>query len=275
MTKFRLYVLSVALFLGACGNDGVLVTTEFANTQDVKKGTSVYFGRDVVGVVHDISLTENGSVVQLEFDKELVISIDSKAAVVVNRLREGAPLEVHNPAGAVRRPIESGQNLEGLDSMVQLVGWGIGSSIDAGAETLSAFSDYLKSDGFKQDKAKVGVAIDNGLSAAKSGFRDAERELERTIAEINISEEELAVVIQELGEEMGPMVTELASSGTELLFELERFADKLESSSLEDQRSGEKFFNSLNHALEALSERFNEGVEQGLNSSESEIDPNN
>ncbi|WP_353411839.1 hypothetical protein [Arenicella sp. 4NH20-0111] len=275
MSKLQFLMIGLVLLLSACTNDGVLITTKFANTQDIKEGTSVYLGSDVVGVVDDISLTEHGSVVQLELDQELAVGVDSKAAVVVNRLREGAPLELHNPPGSVKIPVQDGQNIEGLDSMIQLVGWGIGSSIDAGSQGLAAISEYLKSDDFEHDKAQAGIALDRGLKAAKTGLQDAEKELVKTMADINLTEEELAEVITELGEEMGPMVKELAASGTELLLELERFAENLEHSSPAEQRSGELFFNSLTKALEDLNHSFEEGVEQGSNSADLEFDPNN
>ncbi len=261
--KFPL-AIAMLLLISACSNDGVSVTAKFENTQDIGEGTSVYLGHKPIGSVTDISKTEYGSVVQMSLDSELAMKVDSKAAVVVNRLREGAPLEFHNPPGAINKALEHGQTVEGLDSMLQLIGWGVGSSVEVGRENISAFKDYLGSDEFQRDKAEAGVALDKGMKAAKDSLEETSKALVRTIDDIDFSEEELAAMIEELGGEFAPMVEDLAQSGTELMLQLERFSQNLEQSNSQEKQSGEQFLNSLTEALEVLNQSFDEGVEKGL-----------
>lgn len=262
---FKLPAAIAMLFLiAACSDHGVSVTAKFKNTQDIGEGTSVYLGDKLIGSVSDISKTEYGSVVQMSLDSELATKVNSKAAVVVNRLRQGAPLEFHNPPGAITEALVSGQTVEGLDSMLQLVGWGVGSTFEAGKDSISAFKDYLGSDEFQRDKVEAGVALDKGMKAAKDSLEDASKALEKTINDIDLSEQELAAVVEELGEEFAPMVEDLAQSGTELMLQLERFSQNLEHSNSDEKQSGEHFLRSLTDALETLNQSFDEGVEQGL-----------
>lgn len=257
-------VMGLALALAACSDQGMQVSASFSNTQDINEGTTVYFGHKVVGSVSDVSNTEYGSVVELTLDKEHAKKINAKAAVVVNRLRQGAPLELHNPPGPVRDAIQSGQRIEALDSMLQLVGWGIGSTFEAGTDSISAIKDYVKSEEFQRDKAGVGIALDESLAAAKDGIVEAEKTLEKVIGEMDLSEEELAAVVEALGDEMGPLVQEFAQGSTELMVELERFAQNLEHAGTDDQQTGQQFLESLTKALETLNESFDEGIEKGL-----------
>jgi len=263
---YQLATILIALMLGACSNNGMQVNANFGNTQDIAEGTSVYFGNKVIGSVSDVSKTEHGSKVQMALDIEMSKKVNRRAAVVVNRLRQGAPLELHNPPGIVHNALENGQELEALDSMLQLVSWGIGSSFEAGTDSISAFKDYLKSDEFQREKAGVGIAIDQGMKAAKEGILEAEKTIEDVVNEMNLSEQELAEVVSELGDEVAPLVEEFAQGGTELMLELERFAQNLEQSSAENQQTGEEFLESLTEALETLNESLDKGVEQGLNS---------
>ena len=267
-------LLVLVIAVSACSNNGVSVTAKFDNTQDIGEGTSVYLGDKLIGSVSDISKTEHGSVVQMSLDSKLSKKVNSKAAVVVNRLRQGAPLEFHNPPGKIVSALENGQTVQGLDSMLQLVGWGVGSGFDAGLEGISAFKDYLKSDEFERDKANAGIALDEGMKAAKDGLQEAGKTLEATINGVNLSEQELAAVVEELGDELAPVVKEFAQSGTELMLELERFAQNLEDTSAENQDSGEQFLESLTEALNTLNQSFEEGIEDGLNHSDesTEID---
>ncbi len=263
----RLAALALIFALAACGNDGVSVTTKFANTQDIKEGTDIYLGDKVIGSVSDISKTEHGSVVKLSIDSDQAKQVHGKAAIVVNRLKDGAPLEFHNPPGAIGQGLQSGQSVEGLDSMLQLISWGVGSGISAGSDSIAAFTEYLQSDDFAQDKASVGVAIDQGLKSAQDGLKEAGKELEKTLKDIDLSEAELAAAVEELSEEVAPMVKELAQGGAELMKELEAFTQNLEQSSAENQQSGEQFLSSLTKALEALNQSLNDGLEEGMKES--------
>ena len=262
--RLSLFWVFLSLIFVACSHDQLQVTAKFSNTQDVEEGATVYLGDSVIGSVSDISKTQYGSVVQLSLDNELATKVSHRAAVVVNRLRHGAPLELHNPPGALKKHIEDGQQIEALDSMMQLLGWGMSGTVAAGAESLSEFREYLQSEDFQREKAEVGIAIDQGLKAAKDSVGEAEQVLAEVISEVELSEQELAEVVQEVGEEMAPMVRELSKSGAELMVELERFARNLENKSQSEQQSGEAFLRSLTEALDLLNKSVEQGVEEGL-----------
>ena len=266
MNRIRLFLFSIFLLLSlaGCSHDQLQVTAKFSNTQDVEEGTTVYLGDSVIGSVSDISKTQYGSVVQLSLDTELASQVSHRAAVVVNRLRQGAPLELHNPPGTLRKSIEDGQQIEALDSMMQLLGWGVSGTVAAGADSITEFREYLQSDDFQREKAEVGIAIDQGLKSAKDSLSEAEQALAEVISEVELSEQELAEVVKEVGEEMAPMVRELSQSGAELMVELERFAKNLENKSESEQQSGEAFLRSLTQALDLLNRNVEQGLEQGF-----------
>lgn len=267
MNRFALLLLSMSLLLAlaACSQDQVQLTAKFSNTQDVEEGTAVYLGSKAIGSVSDISKTQYGSVVSLALDPELAGEVSHRAAVVVNRLRQGAPLELHNPLGTVRKSVENGQQIEALDSMMQLIGWGVSGTVAAGADSISEFKEYLQSDDFQREKAEVGMAIDQGLRSAKDSFTEAEQALAKVLSEVKLSEQQLAKVVKEVGEEMAPMVRELSESGAELMLELDRFSKNLETKSKSEQQSGEAFLRSLTEALDLLNRNVEQGLDQGFN----------
>lgn len=250
--------------LSACSNSGLSVNAQFAGTKDIAEGTTVYFGDKVIGKVSEVAKTEYGSKVEMALDTELAKKVNTRAAVVINRLRQGSPLELHNPPGPIHKALQSGQQVEALDSMFQLVGWGIGSTFAASTDSLAAFRDYLKSDEFQRDKANVGIAIDESVRLSKDGIQEVGKAIDDAVNEMNLSEQEMAALIEDLGEEMAPLVQDLAQGGTELMVELERLTRDLSDTSLENQQSGEAFLQSLDQALELLSQSLDDGFEQGL-----------
>jgi len=254
MRKIIHFIVFLAVSsLTACSDQGLLVTAEFSNTQDIKAGTTVFFGQKVVGEVVDVVTTEHGSHVELSLDAALAESINHRAAVVVNRLRQGAPLELHNPPGTVKQSIESGQEIEALDSMMQLLGWSVSGTVAAGTETIAEFKEYLQSEEFQREKAQIGIAIDESVKSVMEGLAEAESSFGDVLSELDLSEQELADVVEQLGGEMQPLVQDLTRSGAELMGALESFADGLESKSMEERKLGLKFLQSLTSALDKLS----------------------
>lgn len=267
MSQLKLFSIALLiLFLSACSDKGLHVTAEFANTQDIAKGTKVYFGSKAIGEVDAISATDFGSKVELALDTELAQQVNTRAAVVVNRIRQGSPLELHNPPGPVRQPLQQGQELEALDSMTQLIGWGIGSSFKAGTESVAAFKDYLKSEEFERDKADIGIAIDQGLRSAKDGVAEAEQTIADALKEIQLTEEEMADVVRELGQELAPLAQEMAKGSTELMLKLEELAISLEQA---EGQNADALFESFTEALEQLGESIDSGVEEGFDDNQS------
>ena len=88
------------------------------------------------------------------------------------------------------------------------------------------------------------------------------------MSEMSITEEELAQAIRELGDEMSPLAKEMAKSGTDLMFELEKFAQGLDSASPEDRESGEKLIEALIAAIEKLDQSAEEGVQESQDNAE-------
>lgn len=260
----------ICLILSACSDNGVIVSANFANTQDIEQGTKVYFGNKIIGTVSDTSRTDFGSVVELSLDTQMSKKVNSKAAVVVNRLRTGGPLEIHNPPGSITEPLQAGQTVEALDSMLQLVGWGLSGTVTAGVQSISEFKNYLGSDEFRREKDQLSTAIDESLSAARQSFKEAEQAIQDVSKDINLSETELAALIDELGQEMAPMVTELTKGGTQLMLELERFSNNLEQQTVLDRQRGQAFLDSLTQALQSLNQSIDDGVDQALDESVSE-----
>ena len=152
-------VAALSLFVAACGDNDLEVSTQFNNTQDIKEGAQVYFQEQPIGEVVDTDNEGNGMSVVIELDPSAAEMVSSTAAVVVNRLKESAQLEIHNPNQLTTDFVQDGQKLTGLDSMFQLGAWMIGDAIQLGSETLSeyvgAFNNYLQSDKFQQDKTVV------------------------------------------------------------------------------------------------------------------------
>lgn len=264
LKKFVLFAAVLLMF--SCTDQGVIVKTEFASTQDVVPDTPVFLGAEKVGEVVDVTKTQYGSEITMEIAQEKAAKIHNKAAVVVNRLREGVPLEIHNPPSAITQSIENGQNIEGLDSMLQLVAWGLGSTLDAGMTELTRFQKYLESDEFQRDKASVGVAVDRGLIIAKQNLQHAESELRSTIEKLDLSEAQLKDSIATLGHELSPLLEELAYSGGELMAELDSFASTLEEGSRSKQADGAQLLSQLAEAIDQLSKSMERGYSSGVTS---------
>ena len=71
--------------------------------------------------------------------------------------------------------------------------------------------------------------------------------------------------IEQLGDELAPVVSEVAKSSTELVQQLEQFIVNIEeSANLMDQQSGEKILESLAETFEKLNESIEEGASEGL-----------
>jgi len=256
--------LCLLLILGACSESGVNVTTRFDNTQDVKEGTVVYFEDQAVGQVNEVSNTENGSLVQLNLNEDATKKISSTAAVVVNRLKEGAPLEIYNPGNTGGAPMVANQELKGLDSMFQLGAWMVGDAIKVGSGSVSqyvdAFQKYLHGDKFQSDKAQMQKQINQATDAAKDAMKTVEQDVAEAVGEIAASEGEMAKAVEEFGNELSPVVKELSKSGTLLMEQLEKFTKGLENTQQGEQQAGKNFMDSLLATLEKLNQSLEEGA---------------
>lgn len=256
--------LFLGLFLTACSDNGVQVFTQFANTQDIKEGGLVYLDDSVVGEVVDVKNNEQGSRVVIEFDKKAAATISDKSAVVVNRLKEGAPLEVYNRTSSSESYLQDGQEIQALDSMFQVGAWMLGDAIQLGAGSVSdyvqSFQDYLQGDKFQQDKAQVTEQLNAAKQAAQVAVQQAEKEVASAMQGMIDSEQEMAAAVEQLGEELSPMLEELGSSGAQLITELEKFTEGLQKTDQGEQQAGKELMQSLLRTLEKL----NQSIEQGV-----------
>lgn len=253
--------------LSACGGNSVEVTTFLGNGSKVEKGAAVYFENAQVGQVSDVVEEASGSRIALSLDNEIAEQISRKSAVVVNNLKQGAPLEIYNPASDDSGEfLVSGQEIKGLDSMFQLGAWKVGDAFQAGSGTVNqyvkAFQDYLTGEQFEQDKAAVKSKVDEASKAATEAMSDLEEDISLTINEMTMTEDEMVAAVQELGDGLSPLVQELSKTGVQLMQELERFALSLENTTPEQKQSGEKFMQSLEETLEELNNAIEKGAEQ-------------
>jgi len=268
LAKSVLLLLS-AIMLSACGDSGVKISSDFRSAQGVKEGARVYYQEAKVGQVVEVqSLSDaSGSRVIMMIEPEAAAKIDSQAAVAVNRIKPGSPLEIYASAAAQDFGIEEGQQLKGLNSMIELVAWSVGDAIDVGTGELAgyvdSFQEYLAGEQFEEDRARVEQGVREMAAIASETMKTVEQDLSDAISDIAVSEQELATAILELGDEMSPIAEEMAKSGTDLMAELEKFTQGLEDATAEEQVAGQKLIESLIETIEKLNAAAERGAEQG------------
>lgn len=257
--------------LSACGDNGIRVTTEFRSAHGVKEGTKVYFEERGVGQVVAIAEQGSGSQVTMMIDLEAAETIDPASAVVINRIKPGAPLEIYASASAKQLGLQDGQQLKGLDSMIELVAWSLGDAFQAGSDELTGYVDsfqqYLQSDEFEDDRAQVEAGVKEMATVAAMAIKTIEQDLASAMAEMTVSEDELALAIQQLGDDLSPIAEEMAKSGTDLMFELEKFTQGLESATAEEQAAGQRLIESIIATIEKL----DAAAERGAQRSDDEL----
>jgi len=265
-------VLSASLILSACGSNSVTVSTSFSNTQDIQQGTEIYLDGAVIGQVSDVELEGSGATVELSLDAETAKTLGSASAIVVNRLKQGAPLELINRSAADESLLQDGQSIKGLDSMLQLGTWMLGDAIQLGAGTASqyveSFQEYMNSDEFDQDKKAIQQQIDNAKEAAQDAMKSVEQELQKAAKDLQHTELEAAKTIQQLGDELAPMFEGLASTGAQLVDELEEFTAGLETADKDQQLAGQQFLESLLSTME----QFNQSMQKGISDADTHSD---
>jgi len=264
-----LIVILTVVFLTACsGSNGVNVVATFDNTKDIKEGAAVYHDGKEIGEVSDVTSHASGSTIEISIKKSVAKKLAKKSAVVVNRLKKGAPLELYNRVAVNDEKLQEGQQIEGLDSMFQLGAWMIGDVIQTGTGSLSkyvgAFQEYLGSQEFEESKAQVQEQLTDITKSATEAVKGVEKEVSSAIKEFSVNEEQVAKTIEQLGDELSPMVSEAARSSTELVGQLEQFISNIESNAGSgEQQTGEKLLQSLVDTFEKLNKSIEEGAEQG------------
>ncbi|MFQ3243907.1 MAG: hypothetical protein ACI9SP_000532 [Arenicella sp.] len=264
--------------LSACGDSGVRVTTEFRSAQGVKEGAKVYFEERGVGQVVAIDeqgsgsqgsgSQDSGSIVTMMIDPQAAETIDPGSAVVINRIKPGTPLEIYASASATQLGLQDGQQLKGLDSMIELVAWSLGDAFQAGSGELSGYVDsfqqYLQSDEFEEDRAQVEAGVKEMALVASTALKTVEQDLAAAMNEMTVSEDDLALAIQQLGDELSPIAEEMAKSGTDLMFELEKFTQGLDNATAEEQAAGQRLIESIIATIETLDAAAERGAQRSV-----------
>lgn len=264
--------------LSACGDSGVRVTTEFRSAQGVKEGAKVYFEERGVGQV--VAIDEqgsgsqgsgsqgSGSIVTMMIDPQAAETIEPGSAVVINRIKPGTPLEIYASASATQLGLQDGQQLKGLDSMIELVAWSLGDAFQAGSGELSGYVDsfqqYLQSDEFEEDRAQVEAGVKEMALVASTALKTVEQDLAAAMNEMTVSEDDLALAIQQLGDELSPIAEEMAKSGTDLMFELEKFTQGLDNATAEEQAAGQRLIESIIATIETLDAAAERGAQRSV-----------
>ena len=260
----RLIALVAILLLSACSDSGVEVSVEFRNAQGIKEGTRVYYEGSIVGKVTEVD--DSDSRVFMLIEEKPASKIDANAAVVVNRIKPSAPLEIHSSAAAQSFGLQEGQELKGLDSMIELVAWSVGDVIELGTNELSGYVDsfqsYVTSERFQEERDRVQQGVKEMALIASEAIKSVEFDLSEAIGDIDVTEEELVEAIRQLGDEMSPLAEEMAKSGTDLMAELEQFAAGIDGATIEEQIAGQKLINSLVEAIDKLNSAAERGVQR-------------
>lgn len=263
-----LFSMVLLAMVSACGSEGVKITTSFANTQDIEEGATVYFDSEAIAEVVDVKTQGSGTVVVLEFEEKAAQIISADAALVVNRLVADAPLELYNSGNYSAGYIQDGQEITGLDSMMQLGAWKIGDTVQVGSESLNdyvnAFQEYLQSDEFQEDKQSAQAQVNSMTNQAQDAIATIGNDLTAMVQELADSEGDAAQVVEQLGEELSPLIQDVAKSGSELMQQLEEFTKGLEQIDSGEQQSGQVFLDSLASMFEKLNDSIEEGVSEGL-----------
>lgn len=269
----RFIVLTLfMLFLVACAVETNIKTTLNA-TQDVQKGDDVFYAQEVVGEITNIDQLNGKTILSIALSEKGASLIKQDAAVVVNRLKPTLPVEIYNKRDAVLA-VQDGQELQGLNSMFQLGAWMMGDSLKIGSSEdsllgyVNAFQRYLQGDKFQDDKKALQEGVEQLSKEAENMAEVLSKELEKASIDMAQAEVKAAQAIEELGQELAPVVGELARSGKMISDELNKFVKNIENKNAEGKELGTTVLKSLLLALEKV----NQGIEQSQSELQSKSD---
>ena len=244
-----LIILLATMFLVACSSE-MLVTTTLNSTKDIQSGDSVYLSGTPVAEVIDVDQQAGKTKLTLELTNQGESAIKRNAAIVVNRLKAEAPIEVYNKQGETEL-IQNGAELQGLNSMFQLGAWMVGDSLTTGKESLSeyvdAFQRYLNGDKFQQDKEAVQAAAKQLGQEVQGVAQVLADEAKRVTKDLGITEQKAAEAIEQLGTELAPVLNEFSKSGQAVVEELEKFSENMKAQNPEAKELGSTISVSYTH----------------------------
>jgi len=153
--------------------------------------------------------------------------------------------------------------------MFQLGAWMVGDAIQIGTDSVSkyvgAFQEYLNGEEFEENKALVQEQLSGLTKSASDVLNDMEKEVNNALKDFSINEEEMAKTIEQLGNELSPLVNEVARNSAELVKQLEQFVVNMEEKgNFSEQQSGERILQSLVETFEKMNQSIEQGVEDGF-----------
>ncbi len=259
-----------AFMLAACGSE-MQVSATLNSTKDVKEGDSIFLADEVVGEVVNVEQQGDKTVLKIDLNNKGESSVRQNAAIVVNRLKNNAPIEIYNKQNE-EVLIQKGGELTGLNSMFQLGAWMVGDSLSAGSDSLTgyvdAFQRYLNGDQFQQDKQ---VLEDSAKQLGKDvqGVANAlTEEVKKVTKDLGLTEEKAAEAVEQFGEELAPVLSELSKSSEAIVAELEKFTKSIDEQNPEAKELGSTILASLLKTLEKV----NESIDPNTNSQPAEVE---
>lgn len=247
------------LMLAACGSE-MQVSATLNATKDVKAGDLVFLSNETVGEVVDVDQQGDKTLLSIELNNAGESSIKQNAAIVMNRLKANAPLEIYNKNNE-QELIQDDAQLTGLSSMFQLGAWMVGDSLDAGSDSLvgyvDAFQRYLDDGQFQQDKKTLQDGAEQ-LGKEVQGMADAlTDEVKKTTQDLVLLEEKAAKAVEQFGGELAPVIGELTKNSQAIIDELEKFTSNIEAQNPEAKELGSTILSSLLKTLEKVNENIN------------------
>ena len=255
-----LILMLSTVFLVACSSE-MQVTTTLNSTKDIQSGDLVYLSGTTVAEVAKVDQQSGKTTLTLELNNQGENAIKQNAAIVVNRLKADAPIEIYNKRGETEL-VQDGAELQGLNSMFQLGAWMVGDSLTTGKESLSeyvdAFQRYLSGDEFQQDKQAMQAAAKQLSKEVQGAAQVLTEEAKRVTKDLGITEQKAAKAIEQLGNEFAPILTECSKSGRAVVEELEKFSENMETQNPEAKELGSTILSSLLKTLEQVNNSLEE-----------------
>jgi ABC-type transporter Mla subunit MlaD len=257
------FILSVITVLTACGSSDTKISALFNNTTDIKDGEPVYIAEKQIGEVVDVQSVEGATKVTVRIEEDHFAAVRGSAALVKNRLKASAPLEIYNREGDTTDLVD-GQTITGLDSMFQLGAWMVGDAIKLGGASIGqyvdAFTKYLNSEQFENDKANVKSQIEQATQDMSVAVGTVGEQVNQAVKDLAAAEGPASEAVKQLGDELSPMVEELAGSGTAIIKQIEALTQSLADTNTQEQQAGENFLATLVETLEKLNQSFEKGA---------------
>ena len=259
-------LLILVALISACSDDRIEIVSQFANTQDINQGSAVYLDDKVIGEVLQTRKQNAGSRVVLAIDQAAAQTLSNESVVVVNRLKQGAPLEIYNRYENPNITLKDGEEIIGLDSMLQLSAWMVNGAIQLGSDSLASywqsFQDYMNNGKFQNDKQRVGKQINVATQATQQVIQQAEQEVSTAMRELANSEKQMVAAIKQMGEELSPIAKQLGKSGSVLMQELTTLVETLQKSNQQEQKAGTEFIQTLKNTIEQLKQKAQQGAQE-------------